>query len=104
MATSDSPLLDSFERAFEHHADSDEGIDADKMSEVLGLRTESIAQNMFAIFDEKGDGAISRDELIAVDRGCPECSATSADHDRRSEAVELERNQRSTHPAVARKR
>ena len=64
----DRRLLESLERAFASHAGGDERIDAERLSAALGLRSQAIAQRMFAIFDANGDGSISRDEFIAAVR------------------------------------
>ena len=64
MTTSDPRLLESLASAFEQHAGADGRIDAAKLREVIGLRTGSIADKMFAILDENSDGSISRDEFI----------------------------------------
>ncbi|MEO8846786.1 MAG: hypothetical protein ABI591_19195 [Kofleriaceae bacterium] len=64
----DQHLLDSLERAFANHAGDADQLGIAELRVALGLRTESIAKRMFAIFDVRGNGTISRDEFIAAVR------------------------------------
>jgi Ca2+-binding EF-hand superfamily protein len=63
-AVADERLLDALERAFARHAAGSENIDAGRLKQALGLRSEYLAQRVLAAFDRNGDGVISRDEFM----------------------------------------
>ena len=66
--TIDERLLASLETAFATHAGADGRIDEAELAVALGLRSPALAKRMFAVFDENGDGAISRDEFVSAVR------------------------------------
>lgn len=63
-AVADERLLDVLERAFARHAAGSEHIDAGKLKEALGLRSDYLAQRVLSAFDRNGDGVISRGEFM----------------------------------------
>jgi predicted ferric reductase/Ca2+-binding EF-hand superfamily protein len=65
----DAELLSTLEKAFAHHAGADARIDRAELQKALGLRSEYLANRVFALLDADGDGAITRDEFFAGVRG-----------------------------------
>jgi predicted ferric reductase/Ca2+-binding EF-hand superfamily protein len=61
----DARLVETLERAFAQHAGEAGAINIGALKAALGLRSDYLAQRMLAIFDENGDGVISREEFLA---------------------------------------
>ena len=59
-AVADQRLLDALERAFARHAAGSEHIDAGRLKEALGLRSEYLAQRVLAAFDRTATGSSPR--------------------------------------------
>ncbi len=53
------------ERAFAHHAGADAVIDFADLKRALGLRSDYLARRMLFLFDQNGDGVITKDEFLA---------------------------------------
>jgi predicted ferric reductase/Ca2+-binding EF-hand superfamily protein len=61
----DARLLATLEKAFATHAGADGVIDPAELQKALGLRSVYLARRIFQIFDQNGDGVITRDEFLA---------------------------------------